>query len=103
MKLYITKTQSVNDMVNGLNAYAEKLNVSLVNRIPEDVNKLDDVFNDGGEGRCEHFTDLSLAYALQFGTELEDYSAKNGVQAHSWKCINSAMKRLQKQWNKKTE
>lgn len=100
-KLTVTKAHAVSDMVYTLNEYAEKLNVDLTNQIPEDVNDLDNIFNDGGEGRCEYFTDLAIPYGMQFGTDLEDYRLENGVQAHIWKCINSAMKKLQKQWNKK--
>lgn len=32
-----------------------------------DINSLDDLFNDGGEVRCEQFGDLAFEYALQFG------------------------------------
>ncbi len=99
MKLLTKKSHAVNGMIDALESYAEKLGISLENSIPEDVNDFDELFKDGGEGRCEYFTDNSLCYALQFG-ELEDYGVKGGCHEHSWACINSAMAKLQKKYNK---
>jgi len=93
---------TVSDMVSALEDYAEALGVSLPNAIPDDVNELDELFQDGGEGRCEHFTDLTWEYASQFGT-MEDYDNPDGFQAHVWKCITPAIKKLQKKHGRKVE
>ena len=96
--LHTTKKNAVDDMIYGLEEYAYNENVLLKNNIPDDVNNFDDLFKDGGEGRCEHFTDLGWTYALQFG-EIEDYDKENGFETHLWSCINTAMKKLQKKYN----
>lgn len=98
-KLHTTKKDAVRDMIAGLEEYAKKRGVSLEGQIPDDVNRLDDVFNDGGVGRCEHFTDLALEYAIQFGT-LEDYGDMHGAMAHQWTCIEMALRKLQEKYNK---
>jgi hypothetical protein len=55
----------------------------------KDINSLDDLFLDGGEIRCEHFSDLAWDYAFQFGTlESEGFS-----NAH-WEALELAMKRF---------
>jgi hypothetical protein len=95
----MNQMQVVENMIESIENYAEKKGISLENNIPENVNDFDELFKDGGEGRCEYFTDLSWDYALPFG-ELEDYENPNGFMAHSWKCINRAMKKLQKKYNK---
>jgi hypothetical protein len=97
----MNQMQAVKDMINGIESYAEKKGISLENNIPDDVNDFDDLFKDGGEERCEAFTDLSWDYALQFGV-LEDYDNPHGFEDHVWKCINRAMKRLQKKYNKRS-
>lgn len=50
------------------------------------VNNLDELFNDGGDVRCEHFTDLAMEYAFQFG-ELES----DPFMKAQWKAIELAM------------
>ena len=50
-KLKVLKSDVVNDMINSLEQYAIQRRVSLKDNIPDDVNKLDDLFKDNGEGR----------------------------------------------------
>lgn len=52
-----------------------------------EVDKLDDLFNDGGEVRCEEFTDLSWDYAFQFGVLESDEFEKA-----RWEAIDEAMR-----------
>jgi len=100
MKLSIQKVNTVRKMIMGIEEYAERKGISLENSIPDDVNKFDDLFNDGGEGRCEGFCDFGYEYALQFGT-FDDYEkGDNGFEGKLWSCINSAMGKLQKKYNK---
>jgi hypothetical protein len=96
------KSDTVKEMVNAIQEYATNKGIDLTNKIPDDVNRFDDVFQDGGEGRCEHFVDLTWGYASQFG-EMEDYGKDGGFEDHVWLCIDSAMKKLQKRWNKPTQ
>jgi hypothetical protein len=98
-KLHTTQKEAVNDMVNELNYYAEQSGIDLTNKIPDDVNDLDNIFNDGGMARCEHFSDIGWTYALQFGV-IEDYGVDGGFEDRLWSCIDLAIKKLQKQWNK---
>lgn len=96
----MNKSQAVSDMIRNLEEYAKSVGVSLKGNIPADVNKLDDLFGDGGEGRCVHFTDWAFEYAGQFGM-IGDWRNDNGFEAHKWTCIESAMKRLAEKWGLK--
>jgi hypothetical protein len=98
-KLQIKKQETVDKMVNEIIDYASRKDIELWDNIPFDVNDFDILFNDGGEARCEHFTDLAWDYAFQFGV-IDDYDNKNGFEAHRWRCVESAMKILQKEYNK---
>ena len=99
-KLTTYKAYTVRKMIKGNEEDAERKGDSLENSIPDDVNKFDDLFNDGGEGRCEEFCDFGYEYALQFGT-FDDYEkGDNGFEGKLWSCINSAMAKLQKKYNK---
>ena len=100
MTLTTYKSEAVRKMIRGIEEYAERKNISLKNNIPDDVNKFDDLFQDGGEGRCERFCDFAYEYALQFGT-FDDYEkGDGGFEGKLWSCINSAMAKLQKKYNK---
>jgi hypothetical protein len=96
----MNKNNTVLNMVSALEEYAESKGVSLKDKIPDYVNKFDDLFVDGGEGRCEHFVDLSFDYAQNFGI-IEDYSNPKGFEAHIWMCINPAMEK-RKKWGSAT-
>lgn len=87
-KLDITKKEVVKSMVESLTYQAEYHNKSLEGLTIENFNIfLDDLFNDGGEIRCEKFGDLAMEYALQFG-ELESTPFTN----KQWDCIEAAIK-----------
>jgi hypothetical protein len=87
-KLDVTKEEAVKRMVDSLLYQAEYHNKSLEGLTIENMNYfLDDLFEDGGEIRCEKFTDLAMEYALQFG-ELESSPFNN----KQWDCIKSAIK-----------
>lgn len=95
----MNKTQTIKDMIFQIEEYAKDKNISLENNIPNNVNEFDDLFKDGGEGRCEHFADLSWEYASNFG-KMEDYDNSKGFRAHSCDCIEKAMIKLQNKYNK---
>ena len=71
MALDVVLQDVVDEMVESLREAAEREGVDvedirdLFSR--RDVNGLDDLFNDGGEVRCEHFADLAWDYAGDFG------------------------------------
>jgi hypothetical protein len=102
MGVGMRKLDAVSNMVAELEKYAESKGVSLKGNIPDDVNDFDDLFQDGGEGRCEHFVDLSFEYAIKFG-EIDDWKKPRGFEAHVWSCIESAMKKLTKKHGAKEE
>lgn len=55
-------------MATSLIAQAEQAEVDLTGLTIDNYNEfLDDLFNDGGEVRCEYFGDLAIPYALEFG------------------------------------
>ena len=92
MKLDITKKETVNKMVNSLFYQAEKHDVSLKGINTDNWQWfLDDLFNDGGEIRCENFIDLSIGYSLQFG-EFESIPMMN----KHWECCIVAIKIIEK-------
>jgi hypothetical protein len=88
-KLQITQKETVDKMVQTLldRANAKGITLPPVN----DVNELDDIFNDGGEARCEHFADIAWDYALQFGKFESDK-----FDAAQWSCIENAITKLNK-------
>lgn len=100
-KLNVLKSDAVNDMINSLEQYAIEKGISLKSNIPDDVNKLDDVFKDNGEGRHDYFTIESYPYAKQFG-EFDDYENGNGCEAHIHSCIESAMTKLRRKYGLNT-
>lgn len=59
--------QAANEAAASLLYYARKHGVQLEDFVPEDINNLDDAFEDGGEIRCVHFVDILAEYAIQFG------------------------------------
>jgi hypothetical protein len=99
MKPDIYQSNTIAEMIEGLESWAQEKEIDLTNKIPDNVNNLDELFQDGGEARCEHFTDLAWGYALQFG-EIDDYKNDNGFESHRNICIDKAMKKLQKKYNK---
>ncbi len=99
MTLSTYKSEAVRNMIFGIEGYAKNKGISLKNSIPEDVNDFDDLFNDNGEGRHDYFTIESYNYSKQFG-EFDDYENGNGCESHIHSCIESAMAKLQKKYNK---
>jgi hypothetical protein len=90
MTLEYTMERAVGKMVESLLDAAKSNGKSLKGLTYENFNTfLDDLFNDGGEIRCEQFTDLAIDYALQFG-ELESDSFN--VAQH--KCIKKAIEMI---------
>lgn len=93
-RLTFYKSLAVSEMIEALESYASEKGISLENKIPNDVNDFDDLFNDGGEGRCENFCDLGYEYSLQFGT-FDDYEkGEGGFEGHLNGCIEVAMKKV---------
>ena len=91
-KLEIYKQEAVSKMVESLLYQAEYHEKSLKGMTIKNFNSfLDDLFNDGGEIRCEKFTDLAMEYALQFG-EIESTPFNN----KQWSCIESAIETIEK-------
>lgn len=89
----IKQKDVINDMVKSLMFHAKYYDKSLDGITEENYSDfLDDLFDDGGEIRCEYFTDLAIEYSLQFG-ELESMIAM-GMR-------NECVKRAVKQINKK--
>ena len=88
----ITKKQTVQKMVESLRRYAAENNKSLTGITILDFNTfLDDLFEDGGETRCERFVDLAWEYAGQFGPLDSD-----GFNRAQWECIKKAVHELEK-------
>ena len=84
-------TNVCNKMADSLIEQAIIHNVDLSKLSIDNFNDyLDDVFNDGGEIRCESFTDLASEYSL-------NYASFDSVQHHNlnWKCIEEAIKIIQ--------
>lgn len=91
-RLDITKKETVERMVKSLLYQAEHHEKSLEGLTARNMNEfLDDLFNDGGEIRCEKFTDLAMEYSLQFG-ELESIPFYD----KQWSCIESAIEIINK-------
>ena len=55
---------------------------------------LDDLFNDGGETRCERFCDLGWEYSLQFG-----HLESAGCEAAQWSCVEAAINEIWRRLN----
>lgn len=74
------REQVVEDMVESLKEKAEIEGVSIedIRELFEEkrINELDELFRDGGEARCDHFTDIGMEYALEFG-EIESEGFDN--------------------------
>lgn len=89
--LEITLEDTVDNMIESIKEQAENFD------IPKDdiaelfqnknVDGLDKLFEDGGEVRCEYFTDLAIEYALQFG----EFDSAEFHEAR-WEAIEKAMK-----------
>lgn len=61
----------VDRMVKALKVEAKRAGVAesaVREALQEDINYLDDVFNDGGVARCEHFVDLGMDFASKYGS-----------------------------------
>lgn len=83
----ITLQETVDKMIESLEERAEHFEVHLNGINSKNFNTfLDDLFEDGGEVRCEYFTDLTFDYALQFG-EFES----NGFESARWQAIEMAL------------
>lgn len=84
--------QTIEDMADSLMAHAEFEEKDLSGLTTDNFNTfLDDLFEDGGETRCERFADLAWEYSLRFGT-LESLGQSNA----QWKCIEAAILEIQK-------
>lgn len=96
--LEFKKNVIVEKMIGSLIDAARYHNVDLkslnYNSCGEMLNSIDDLFKDGGEVRCEQFSDISWDYAFQFG-ELES----DAFEDKRWKCIEAAYKKLKKQFS----
>ena len=81
------KTKTILEMAMSLSHKAQEKGVSLDGLTIDNFNcYLDDAFDDGGEVRCEYFTDLADPYALLFGPlESIEYDAAR------WECIEAAI------------
>jgi len=79
-------------MVDSLYSEAEDQGVDLHGLTINNFNTfLDDAFNDGGETRCEHFTDIGWEYSSQFGP-LES----RGFEEAQWKVLAEAFRLIAK-------
>lgn len=61
----------VDRMVTALKAEAKRAGVAegdVRKALKEDINYVDDVFNDRGVARCEHFVDLGMDFASEYGS-----------------------------------
>lgn len=61
----------VDRMVTVLKAEAKRAGVDegdVRKALNEDINHLDEVFNDGGVARVEHFVDLGMDFASEYGS-----------------------------------
>jgi rubredoxin len=89
----VTKENTVASMVASLKAVLESYEKSLADlkgiTVQNFQTMFDDLFKDGGEARCEQFTDLAWPYSLQFG-ELES----KGFETAQWECIKEAVEQV---------
>ena len=91
-KLEVTLNETLESMVSSLLTVAKDKDKDLTGLTYQNFNVfLDDLFADGGEVRCEQFTDLSIEYGLQFG-KLE--SSPFSIATH--KCIEKAINKIAK-------
>lgn len=61
----------VDHMVTALKAEAKRAGINegdVRKALKEDINYLDDVFGDGGVARVEHFVDLGMDFASEYGS-----------------------------------
>jgi len=100
-KLDYLKKDTVKNMITSLELYAQENGFILKGNIPDDVNKFDDLFDDGGEGRHDYFVIESYNYAKQFGN-FDDFENGNGCEAHIHSCIESAMTLLRRKYGLNT-
>ncbi|GAB6427850.1 hypothetical protein bcgnr5372_38220 [Bacillus luti] len=90
----ITLPETTNKMITSLEKAAEKHNVSLAGITLNNFNSfLDDLFNDGGDIRCEQFADLSWSYAKQYGKFPGDAFMNANARA-----VEEAVKILEKKY-----
>ena len=88
----ITKSTVVNRMVAEILSLAIENHKDLRGITITNFNSfLDDLFEDGGEARCERFCDLAWPYSLQFG-KLESTE----FEAAQWSCIEAAIEELRR-------
>lgn len=92
----MTKAKAIDEMVESLMYEAERNSVSLRGMTIDNFNTfLDTAFADGGETRCERFTDLAWEYSLRFGP-LES----RGFENAQWECIKGAISEIAKRVSK---
>jgi hypothetical protein len=90
----MTRELTAMKMARSLAFQAKMHDVSLNGLTIDNFNSfLDDLFNDGGEIRCEKFIDLADSYALKFG-KLESKEFDNA----KWPCIEDAIKFIQEKY-----
>lgn len=72
-----TLEETSKKMVDSLKAYAQEKGVDLqeIRNLFQTLdtaglNALDDLFNDGGEGRFDYFSAFSIDYAIQFNKDI---------------------------------
>lgn len=83
-------------MATSLIEQAEAAEVDLRGLTIDNFNTfLDDLFNDGGEVRCERFGDLADPYALEFGP-LESAAFDNA----RWPCFERAIEIVNERLNR---
>lgn len=82
--------ETVEAMADSLIETARDRGVDLSDLTYQNFNTLlDDRFDDGGEARCEQFTDLGWDYAFQFGQMDSD-----GFDNAHHKCIEAAIQHI---------
>jgi len=87
----MNKRNVVSRMIHSLLNQAKKKGVSLRGLTTDNFNWfLDSAFDDGGEVRCIHFTDLADPYARRYGP-LES----EGWDKARWECIELAIQGIQ--------
>ena len=93
----LTKKDTIKKMINSLKDYAERKSINLedIRRLfksldTDELNSLDDLFNDNGEGRVDYFSVYSMDYARQFTEDVTSdlYDEKR------WEVEQEAMRRF---------
>lgn len=91
--LNVQKEKTIKIMVENVENKLEYENLSLdcldFSSSCDMIESLDDVFKDGGEFRCESFTDITIPYSLNFG-EIES----DAFDKAKWECIDKAFEIL---------